>query len=53
MEEVNLDGVDFSLNSDSENYTLIFNEIFPDDAGVYKVSTEIIQNENCMQNFFS
>mgnify|MGYP006944946974 CR=1 FL=1 len=33
-----MDGTDFSLSNDKNNYSIIFNEIFPDDAGLYKVS---------------
>ena len=37
MEEIGLDGVDFKLRTEGNNYTLVFAEIFPDDAGLYKV----------------
>ena len=37
MDEIGLDGFDFKLHVDGENYTLVFAEIFPDDAGLYKV----------------
>ena len=41
MEEMNLDGTDFRLIKEQNNYSVRFNEIFPDDAGVYKVKMQL------------
>ena len=53
MEEIEIDGGDFRLVKEPNQLSLVFNEIFPDDAGTYKVifnpvKLSEINSANCL-----